>query len=508
LQIINVNEIKNPGSQFYFAMVLINKKRLTINLKAVHEVKKLPHILKAEVIPIKNKKTITAFYRNFLSTPFFFILLSLLPYSIRAQDSSLNNLPQKWSLQDCFDYAAKNNLQLQTLSLDVAINNQNLLQSKAAVYPNLSASSTQYLTNSKNANPVVGGFQTQANFASNYSLNSSMILYQGGYLKNNIQSQQLYVRAANLNVEQEKNDITIQITQAYLNILLEKENILALQNIVQTSQAQYENGKILFDAGSIAKKDLVQLEATLATDQYNVVLAENQLKQNTLTLKQILQLPSSYNLMVQDAGNVTIPSGATDLQTVEDSALNNRPEVKNSEVAFQQAGLQLKQAHTANSPTISAGGSLASGYSDDRSTKYLGQLNNNFYQRIGLTLGIPIFNDRINKTNIEKSKIAIDQSQIALKNTKLVLSQQVEQAYINVSNSEAQYHAAQIQFSANEENYRIANEQLKLGAVNMVDFLVQKNLFVQAQQNLIQAKYNVILSYGIYEFYMGMPITL
>jgi outer membrane protein len=489
------------------AKVLINKKRLIINLKVLCEVKKLPSILKFQVTSSKNEKASTTFYRNFKFISFIFILLSVLPASIIAQDTSVT-LAKKWSLQDCFNYAAKNNLQLQTLSLDVDINNQNLLQAKAAAYPNLSASSTQYLTNSKNANPVVGGFQTQANFASNYSLNSSVILYQGGYLKNNIQSQKLYVQAANLNVQQTENEITIQIAQAYLNILLDKENILALQNVVQTSEAQYKNGQTLFEAGSIAKKDLVQLQATLATDQYNVVLAQNQLRQNTLTLKQILQLPSSYNLQVQDAGNVTVPSGASDFQSVEDSALQNRPEVKNSEVALEQANLQLKQAYTTNQPTVSAGGSLASGYSDDQNTKYLGQLNNNFYQRIGLTLGIPIFNNRINKTNIEKSKIAIDQSQIALKSTKLVLSQQVEQAYINVLNAEAQYAAAQVQFNANEENYRIANEQLKLGAVNMVDFLVQKNLFIQAQQNLIQAKYNAILNYGIYEFYMGKPITL
>lgn len=470
--------------------------------------KKLPHTLKTWASCSQIEKFSTIFCRNFKHSLLLFILMTLLPYSITAQDSSTVTLPGKWTLQDCFDYAAKNNLQLQTLSLDVATSNQNLLQSKAAIYPNLSGSSTQYLTNSKNANPVVGGFQTQANFTSNYSLNSSMILYQGGYLRNNIQSQHLYVQAANLNLEQAKNDITIQITQAYLNILMEKENILALQNIVQTSQAQYNNGKTLFEAGSIAKKDLVQLEATLATDEYNVVLAQSQLRQNTLTLKQILQLPSSYNLEIPDSVNVMMPTGATDLQTVEDSALHNRPEVKNSEVALQQSNLQLRQAYTANSPTLSAGGALASGYSDDQRTKYFGQLNNNFYQRIGITLGIPIFNNRINKTNIEKSKIAIEQSQIALKNTKLVLSQEVEQAFINVSNAEAQYKAAGVQFSANEENYRIANEQLKLGAVNMVDFLVQKNLFVQAQQNLIQSKYNVIMSYSIYEFYMGTPITL
>ena len=469
---------------------------------------KLPHILKALATSLKNENISGFILINRLFLAFSFVIACLLPASILAQDSSLTNLPDKWTLQNCFDYAAENNLQLQTLSLDVATSNQNLLQSKAAIYPNLSASSTQYLTNSKNANPVVGGFQTQANFASNYSLNSSMIVYEGGYLRNNIQSQQLYVQAAKLNVAEAKNDITIQITQAYLNILMEKENILALQNLVQTSQAQYNNGKVLFDAGSIAKKDLVQLEATLATDQYNVVLAENQLRQNTLTLKQILQLPSSYNLEVQDSVNVMVPNAATDLQTVEDSALHNRPEVKNGEIALQQSNLQLRQAYTANSPTISAGGTFASGYSDDQNIKYFGQLNNNFYQRIGITLGIPIFNNRINKTNIEKSKIAIGQSQIALKNTKLVLSQQVEQAFINVSNSQAQYKAAQVQYTANEENYRIVNAQLNLGAVNMVDFLVQKNLFIQAQQNLIQAKYNVIMSYGIYKFYMGTPITL
>lgn len=424
-----------------------------------------------------------------------------------AQDTA-RALPQKWRLQDCFSYAEKNNIQLQTLNKDVELNQQDLLQARASVLPNLSASSTQYFTNSKNANPVVGGFQTQANLASNYGVTSNITLYQGGFLKNNIQSKRLLVTAANLNVQQAENDITIQITQAYLNILLDKENIIALQNIVQTSQAQYNNGQTLFDAGSIAKKDLVQLEATFATDKYNVVIAQNQLRLNTLTLKQVLDLPTSYNFQVQDPGNIAVPMDATDLQVVQDSALHNRPEIKFSENSLQQSNVQLKQAYTGLSPTVSAGGSLASGYSDNQSSKYFGQLNNNFFQRLGITVAVPIFSNRINKTNIEKSKIEIDQSKLALKRTKLVLSQGVEQAYINVLNAQGQYAAAQVQFSANEENYRIANAQLELGAVNTVDFLVQKNLFVQAQQALIQAKYNVILNHGIYEFYMGRPITL
>lgn len=440
--------------------------------------------------------------RNFLPLLFVFTILSGIKISY-AQDSTF-----KWSLQDCFDYVQKNNIQIQTLSKDVDLNYQDLLLAKAQVFPNLRATTTQNFTNSKNANPVIGGFQTQSNFASNYSVNSAVTLYQGGYLKNNIQSQKLYVDAANLNVQQALNNLTIQITQAYLNILLSKESIVALQNVIQTSQAQYDNGKILYNAGSIAKNALVQLEATLATDQYNLVIAQNQLRQNTLTLKQILELPSDYNFQIQQQQNIQVPQEVTNLQTVQDSAVHNRPEVKIGENAVQQADLQLKQSYTGSAPTITGGASLNSGYSDGQNSKYVNQLNNNFYQQIGITVGIPIFNNRATKTNVEKSKIEIDQSKLALKSTKLVLSQEVEQAYISLTNAQAQYKAAQVQFSANEENYRIANEQLKLGAVNMVDFLVQKNLFIQAQQAMIQAKYSVILNHGIYEFYMGRAITL
>lgn len=427
----------------------------------------------------------------------------LLPLCAFAQ-----TLPQKWTLQDCFDYAKENNIQLQILQKDIDISDQNLLLAMAARYPNLSATTSQNFTNSKNANPVVGGFETQSSFAGRFGVSSNMVLYQGGSIKNNIFSQQLAVQAANLNVRQAMNDLTIQITQAYLNILLSKESITALQNVVATSQAQYDNGQILFKAGSIAKNALVQLEATLATDQFNLVNAQNQLRQDELTLKQILQLPSGYNFQVADVPDISVPGEITDLQTVQDSALQNRPEVKIGENSLKQADVQLKQARTSGLPTVSAGASLTSGYSNQTPEKYTSQLNDNFFQQVGITVGIPIFSNRTTKTNEEKAKIAIDQSNLDLKDTKLVLSQQVEQAYIGLLNAKAQYKAAQTQFSANEENYRVANEELKLGAANMVDFLVQKNQFIQAQQALIQAKYNVILNHGIYEFYMGDPITL
>jgi outer membrane protein len=157
-------------------------------------------------------------------------------------------------------------------------------------------------------------------------------------------------------------------------------------------------------------------------------------------------------------------------------------------------------------PTISLGAGLATGYSDNQSAVYLSQLNNNFYQSLGVSMAIPIYSRRVNKTNINKSKIQLQQLQLALLDTKNILDQLVERTYINVLNAQAQYAAAEIQLKTSEEIYRITNEQLKLGAVNTVELLQQKNAYIQSLQAFIQAKYTAALYNKIYEFYMGIPV--
>ena len=149
------------------------------------------------------------------------------------------------------------------------------MQAQAAKLPNLSGTLSQNLVNSKNADPVVGGLQTQANFSSSYGVSSSLTLYNGGYIRNDVKSKELAIQSANLTVQETENDITLSITQAYLNVLLAKETITSLQNVLETSQAQEKQGQQRFDAGSISKKDLVQLEAQVASDQYNLVNAQN-----------------------------------------------------------------------------------------------------------------------------------------------------------------------------------------------------------------------------------------
>jgi len=434
---------------------------------------------------------------------------------LSAQDSSTTQTPDKWTLQACIDYAKQHNIQLNSLRLAQQSSEQDLLQSKAARLPNLSGSVSQFVTGNKNANSYSGnsnsevrGFQSQANFSGNYSLNSSWVLYNGGYINNDIREKDLLAQSANLNILQTQNDITLQITQAFLNILLAKENIVYVEDLIKTSQSQLQQGQQRFDAGAIAKKDLVQLQAQLANDQYTLVTSQNNLRQNELTLKQILQLPSSYNFEISAPDTLITEKVYPPLQEAESKALQTRPEVRNGELDVDVAQTDLNKARAGALPKASVGASLATGYSDYQTGKYTSQLNNNFYQQMGVTLSIPIFSNRINKTNIEKSKIQIDQAKLSLEDTKTVLSQQVEQSYINVLNAQSQYTAAEKQLEANEESYRITNEEFKIGSANMVDLLQQKNLYVQSLKAYVQAKYNSILSLKIYEFYTGVPVSL
>ncbi|PZR24323.1 MAG: transporter [Citrobacter freundii] len=434
------------------------------------------------------------------------IVSLLVVSSLEAQDTT--RLPQKpWTLEDCINYATANNISINTLRLSSESAKLDLQQSKYNRLPAVNGTITQSIVNSNNADPVIGGFQTQANFSSNYGINSSVTVFNGGYISNDIKSKALLLQSANLTVQETANNITLSITQAFLNILLAKENIEYLKEVLKTSEAQLKQSQDRFEGGSISKKDLLQFQSQLASDNYNLVSATNNLQLNIVNLKQLLQLPVSYEMQISDPGEVQAQQAVVSLPDAIAAAQESRPEVKNGEVGVNIAQIELDKIKASRLPTVTLGANLSSGFSDNRDAKYFSQLNNNFYQSLGATIGIPIFSRNLNKTNIAKQKIVIQQAQLDLLNTKTVLNQQVEQAYINLRNAQAQYVAAEQQLKAAEETYHITDEQLKLGAVNAVDVLTQRNLYVQALQSFVQAKYSAVLYNKIYDFYTGKPVS-
>lgn len=435
------------------------------------------------------------------------IVLLIVYCPARSQDTLPSHLPEKWRLEDCIEYARQRNISLATLRLTTRSTEEDLLQAKAATLPNLTGSVSQSIVNSNNANPVVGGFQTQASFSSSYGLNSSVVLFNGGYLKNDIRSKEFSVQSANLDVKEAENDLTLRITQAFFNILLARETITSLESVLVTSQGQLTQGQQRFDAGSISRKDLLQFQSQVAMDQYNLINAQNTFRLNTVALKQLLLLPSTFDMKISAPDTVLVKEAQPELNDAQQAALQTRPEIKNREIQIQRSQVELEKARASVKPTISLNAGLATGYSDNQSAEYLWQLRNNFYQLLGVSMGIPIYSRRVNRTNINKSNILLQQSRLALSDTKNTLTQLVEQTYINLMNSRAQYDAAETQLKTSEEIYRITNEQLKFGAVNTFELLQQKNAYVQALQAFTQAKYTSALYNKIYEFYMGMPVV-
>jgi outer membrane protein len=245
----------------------------------------------------------------------------------------------------------------------------------------------------------------------------------------------------------------------------------------------------------------------MANDKYSLVTAQNSHRQNVISLKLLLQLPSELAFEVQEPDTIIAQNLVTSLSETQQEALATRPEVKISDKQVDLAHVDLQLARSGYLPTLQGAGAIGANHSGG-DPGILQQLDNSFYQQIGLTLSIPIFNRRVNKTNVEKAKIQIEQSELDRKNIRNNLSLTVEQAFVNVENAQGQYDASVEQLQYTKESYRIADEQLKVGAITTVDYLIQRNLYRQSYQQYIQAKYNAALNIRIYDFYRGVPIKL
>ncbi len=443
---------------------------------------------------------------------FTFIFLAIIIHNYA--NAQFNGNGGKWSINDCLRYAIEHNIQVNTLRLNEQSTLQDLMASRAEKIPNLSATVGNTFNNANNNADGNGKLLNQLTNSGNYTLNSSILLWNSNFINNSIRQRELLSQSANLSIRQSMNNITLLITQAFLDILLAKENLTYINDLVNTSTARVTQGQMFYDAGSIAKKDLLQLQAQLASDKYLLVQTQNAIRQNILTLKQILQLPTSVEFDISTPDSVSVAPELIPLSEVQQAALNDFPEIKISQLDVNIASLDIARARAGFKPVLTANAALGSGYSDVFTNSVLPKTNlftqtgNNFYQRLGWTLSIPIFSNRINKTNLEKANIGLRVANLNLQNSELVLSQAVEQAYLNTENAMQSYEAAKQQLESATESYRIVNEQFKLGSANTFDLLQQRNQYVQAVQAFTQAKYSAVLQQKIYEFYMGKPVTL
>lgn len=429
-----------------------------------------------------------------------YLFLIAVPIGLYAQQGKY---PDQWTLQNCIEYAKASNISINLQRLDQNISKQDLMQAEAEKYPDLSGNVSQGLFDVNYRK----GVQAEGVPSQSLGLSSSMVLYHDNFIKNNVVAKNQQVQMAGLEVEESEKNITVSITQDFLSILMEQENIVALKSVLETTQTQLKQATQLLNAGSMSNLNFLQVQTLVSQDEFNVVQAQNHLRSDLVNLKELLQLPSSYDFQISAPPEVTVSSDLKSLQDVQNIAQDQRPEIKYGKLNEENAEVNLDMAKAATKPTLSLTGSFGTSYSKGLGA-YFPQLKDNLFLPVGLSLSIPILNNRVNKTNVEIAKIQTDEAKLDLDNARTVLNQQVEQAYISLQNSLSQYYAAKKQMDLNQKSLDIVNSEMKFGAIDYVQLQQQKQQFTQALENYLQAKYSAVLSKQIYDFYDGQPIVL
>lgn len=416
---------------------------------------------------------------------------------------------EAWTLRSCIEYARQHNIQVQKSQVTAASYQADLLQSKAAFFPSLNGSVSQQFSNAQVLKSN-GDYSYSGTLSGSYTLNASLTVYNGGRNKIAVKQAGMKKTAQDLATQQQQNSIELSITEAYLQILYYRESIKNNQNLVATSQAELEQAQKLLDAGNTTRSDYAQVEAQYSSAKYNLVTAQNSLDSYLLQLKQLLELDSSADFEVAspEISDEQVLQIVPSKEDVYRTALGIMPEVENSKMGISIAKLSKRTAKAGYLPTIAFNASIGSSNVYNHSPSLFTQMNRNFGQTIGVTLSIPIFDNRQNKSNVQRADLDIRTSELELLDTQKTLLKTIEGLYQDVVSAQSKYQAAKDKVKSTQLSYRLVEDQYKLGATNAVTLTTQKNNYSNALQELLQAKYTAVLSLKLLSFYQGQPISL
>ena len=308
-----------------------------------------------------------------------------------------------------------------------------------------------------------------------------------------------------------RESVGLNIINAYLQVLYAYESVNNAEKQVESTTKQLSLAKERMDLGVIASSDYLQIKSELATEKFTLATAQSQLSTDNVTLEQLIELPVDPNFKISSPNleSLLVQFVTPNSQEVYNLALGIKPEIKNVELTKESTTLNLKIAKADFIPTISMNAGLSSNYSSLNSgSSYNSQLSNTFSPSVGISLSIPIFQKNQVKTNVGLATIAISNAELDVVNAKNLLRKEIEQACTNVTSAWSQYTASLDQMQSSKESYDVTTEKFRVGLLNSVDFLVQKTSLITSESKLLQAKFNLIFSYKVLDFYKGVPLTL
>jgi outer membrane protein len=470
----------------------------------------------------------------FKKTTALLILMLCLAFQVQSQEV--------WTLQQCIDHALKNNIQIKQSRLNAELAKTNLSQSEAAVLPNLNANASNFYNFGKTIDQFTNSFATERVRSDRYSLQANVSLFNGLQNYNTIKQNQLNLAASKYDAEKMESDISLFVASAYLQIVFSMELLdIANQQILLT-RTQVERTKKLVDAGSVAKGNLLTIEAQAANEELQVVTLQNNLDIAYLNLAQLLELTDTKNFKISRPAIPELVNAEIieDIGTIYQNALNGRPEIKSVELKLKSAQKGIAIAKGALSPQLTLGGSYGSGYSglskrligeptygiaptglftsnnenvlgpvllnEFEKTPFSNQIKDNVNKSFGFNLSIPIFNGFQVRSAIHRAKINTANAQLNLESTQKQLYKSIQQAYADAQAALKKYSASQKAVVAMRESFLYSEQRYTLGMLNPIDYNDSKNKVTKAESDLVQAKYDFVFKKNVLNFYQGKPL--
>ena len=447
-----------------------------------------------------------------LKTLFIMFLPMLAGTAISAQDTKV------WSLQECLNYATENNISVKKSKVNEASAATDLSQAKAALLPSLSASMTQsvnYRPFQETAGNFVNGSITssssnKATESGSYGINARWNVWNGGINQNTIKARKSDLAVAKLQTQVEANTIQEQIMQYYVQILYSKEAVKVNKNIYSKDSLTYVRGEEMLKHGKMSRSEVKQLEAAKNESQYNVVNSQTVVDQYLLELRQLLELQpgSSMDISTVSIDNNAALANIPAKLDVYNEALQNRPEILMGKESINASDLQLKIAKAGYMPTVSLTAGIGDNHMTGTQNNFGNQMKYNLTGSVGVTLSIPILDNREAKSAVEKAKYSRTTAELDLQYKQKQLYCSIERYWQNATSNRQRYIAAQSNVNSQEENYNSIAEQFKVGLKNVVELTTARTSLLQAEQEMLESKYTTVLNTQLLKFYSGENINI
>ena len=437
------------------------------------------------------------------------IAIGLIGVALVTNSATAN--AKEWSLQECIAYALQNNISLQKSNLSRLNAKEDILLSKAQLFPSLSASTNQmanytpWVESGISSDGYARSSVDKVYYNGSYGVNANWTVWNGNRNTNTIKLNNLVEQKAAIDSATTANNIQEKIAQLYVQILYSNEAIKVNKESLKSSIQNEERGKEMLKVGKMSKADLAQLTAQRAQDEYNVINAESTTRNFKRQLKQLLQITDEEEFEVTPSmpTNEMAMQPIPALNNVYTLALASRPEIKAYQNSIEQSNLQIKLAKAQKLPTIGVNASVGTNTTSMNNNKWGEQLKTNFNAGAGVSISIPLFDQRSKKTALNKANIQKESALLDLKNEKTNLWATIEDYWLQATTNQNKYRSAQESTKSAKESYELLSEQFKLGLKNIVELRNGKDKLLQAEQSELESKYMTILNINMLNFYQN-----